>query len=381
MEGRHGHDLRNNRCGKPGSPILSLDALYRVAGVVNQHFISISGGKDSLLTAIRAKNRFERRPPDGNLPPRYLACDTGNEEKGWHSYIDYMANALAVDIEIVQADFAREFEVRRANLHKEWSVEKRIRKHTAKCKALADLLPRKDRMALCDCPMKVYPPITPELIDRAIQVLVPSGNPFLDLCMLKGRFPGAKSRFCTDRLKIEPMMAIKQPLLDGSVNVIEWIGERAEESPSRARKPTVQRVRHMSGATQVLYRPIHGLLRAEVFAEIEASGIKPNPLYARGARRVGCWPCMMCGKDEIQMLGPEDIDRLAEWEFIASQVSRRGKATFFHAPASGFPRDGIAAVVEWSATTRGGRQFQMFQNRDREDGADRLCDRELGLCE
>ena len=89
-----------------------------------QHFVSVSGGKDSERTAIEAIRRFERRPPSSNLPPRFLACDTGNEEAGWHDFIDYLAGALGVSIEIIRADFTDELAMRRANIHDDWGKER-----------------------------------------------------------------------------------------------------------------------------------------------------------------------------------------------------------------------------------------------------------------
>lgn len=333
-----------------------------------QHFISISGGKDSLATAIVALERFEKRPPAGNLMPRFVTADTGNEETRWHEYIAYLAKALGVPIEIVRADFSAEFAARREVIRNDWSKEKRRVRHTRECKDSRIYFDTfREYREQCTCPVSVSPPVDPELIDGAIALLHPTGNPFLDLCMLKGRFPGAKSRFCTDRLKIEPMHQLKQPLLDEGVSIVEWLGERAEESPSRAAKSRFSRIRH-GGASQILYRPIHDWLVADVFEIIARRGIKPNPLYEEGAERVGCWPCMMCGKAEIRMLDPAAIDRLREWERLVSRVSRRGCSTFFHARtlpgdiAEGDEgRAHIDAVVDWSKTSRGGRQFDMFQ--------------------
>lgn len=334
---------------------------------MNQHFCGLSGGKDSLLTAIRAIKRFETKPPT-NLPLRFQTADTGNEWEGWRDYIDYLSRALGVDIEIVKADFAAEFAERRANIVREWSKEKRIRTHSPDCRGRGENMTRRERMKLCNCRENVLPPVHPDMIQRALDLLVPTGNPFLDLCMLKGRFPGAKSRFCTDRLKIEPMMAAKLPLLADGVNIVEWLGERAQESTDRAKKPRFTRIRHPN-ATQILYRPIHHLLVDEVFDEIAHFGIKVNPLYDMGASRVGCWPCIMCGKDEINLIArmtPEEIDRLREWEHIVGLVSRRLKATFFAAKmVPGDKEDEgrarIDNVVSWAKTSRGGRQIDMFQ--------------------
>ena len=354
-----------------------------------QHFISVSTGKDSELTAIRAIRRFEQRPANSNFPPRFLSCDTGNEDEGYLDFVDYMSRALGVQIEVLRADFSGEFATRRANIEIEWSKEKRIRRHSAECKARQGVIPTRERMGLCKCPENVLPALPPQVIADAKALLETTGNPFLDLCMLKGRFPGMKSRFCTDELKIKPMMAIKQPLLDAGVNVVEWIGERAEESPGRARKPVIQRIRHPNGATQILYRPIHALKRAEVFAGIADAGLRHNPLYDLGAKRVGCWLCIACGKDEVQLFAkhtPHEVARLREWERIVGLVSRKRMATFFAAkmiPGQGDGRAHIDAVIEWSATTRGGKQFDIFRSRQLAD-ANKLglhCDRELAVCE
>ena len=353
-----------------------------------QHFASVSGGKDSLVTAIRAIKRFERRPPD-NFPPRFLACDTGNEHEGWRDYIAYLDHALGVRIEVLRADFTRQLEMRRINIRKDWSREKRLRYHTTECRARQGTMPFRERKALCRCPEHVLPALPDAVIDEAITLLVPSGNPFLDLYMLKGRFPGLKARFCTDELKIMPMMAIKQPLLDAGFHIVEWIGERAQESRDRARKPVVQRIRHASGASQILYRPIHGLKVEQVFAEIAEAGLLPNPLYAAGASRVGCWPCILCGKNEVSLVArmtPHEIERLRAWEALVGRVSRRRMATFFCAKmVPGDPSDEARAqidkVVAWAGTSRGGRQFDMFQTHALAEQRSRACDRDLAVCE
>lgn len=350
-----------------------------------QHFISVSGGKDSLRTAIEAQERFERRPPSSNFPPRYLAADTGNEEDGWADYIAYLERALGIRIEVVRADFAAQFAIRRENIREDWRKEKRRRRHQAPCKARREIMPPKEWIAACDCPVSISPPVPEHLIERAASLLIPTGNPFLDLCMLKGRFPGARSRFCTDELKLVPMNAIKDPLLSEGVNIVEWIGERAEESPGRAKKKTIQRIRHASGATQVLYRPIHAMKREQVFADIAARGIRVNPLYDRGAERVGCWPCIMCGKSEIRLLDKDAIDRLREWESLVQAVSRRQNATFFAAKmlpgkiaAGDDARAHIDAVVSWARTSRGGKQFDIFQRAEAKAANDMgaSCDRD-----
>ncbi len=232
------------------------------------------------------------------------------------------------------------------------------------------------------------------LIDEAIALLQPSGNPFLDLCMLKGRFPGVKTRFCTEELKLAPMDLIKQPLLDEGFNVIDWIGERAQESAARAAKPPIQRIRYANGATRVLYRPIHQLKHEEVFAIAKRHGLPPNPLYLKGMGRVGCLPCIMAKKGEIRQIAsrfPEEIERIERWEALVGRVSRRtsaegAPATFFAAatiPGVGDGRAHIREVVDWSMTSHGGRNFDLLLAAEIKQAAEEgsMCESAYGLCE
>lgn len=353
-----------------------------------QHFVGVSGGKDSAATYCLAVER--------GMPFRALAADTGNEGDEWHDYVRSIHRYVGgPEVEIVRADFTEQMAVRRANIRNDWSRELRVKKHSRSCREEQEKAagrPRRsvERIAsVCECPITVFPPVADELIDRAIGLLVPTGNPFLDLCMLKGRFPGAKSRFCTEDLKLEPMNLIKNPVLESGVSIVEWIGERAQESLARSKKPALQRIRWPSGASRILYRPIHQLKHEEVFAIAKRHGLPPNPLYLQGMTRVGCLPCIMAKKGELRKIAqrfPHEIERLEEWERLVMQVSRRQDATFFPAPmvpGVGETRANIRAAVAWSKTSRGGRNYDLLIAAEiataDEDGA--MCDSAYGLCE
>lgn len=359
-----------------------------------QHIIPISGGKDSSAVACLALERFARRPPPSNLPPRFMHCDVGlNEHQITIDHIGYLdewlRREIGCGIDIIKADFSAEFAERRKNLQTEWRKRKEIRRHSAECKALTDEMgwtEARDHRRACSCPLTIYEPVDEALIAEAMELLHPTGDPFLDLCMLKGRFPGARSRFCTEELKLAPMALVKDQYWQAGISTCEWVGERADESPGRAKKPGLQRIRRPEpGVSQILYRPVHQMSAHDVFAIAERHGLKPNPLYLMGAKRVGCWPCIMCGKDEIINIAertPEHIERLRRWEALVSKLSRRGSATFFYADP-GMDVLGIDAIIEWARTGRGGRQFDMFRiegmrTADR-DGL--MCDSAYGLCE
>lgn len=378
-----------------------------------QHFGSISGGKDSQAVLCKMVERIERKglAAFGNRAPRFLNADNGHENPITLDHIAYLDDWLwqrvGLHIETVSANdvpgltdeaaFAR----KRAMLHDEWSKEKRRTRHKGACSKRRDAwragnISKQEWIAACDCPVLVSPPVPAHLIEQALTLLYPTGIPFLDIVMLHGRFPGTKTRFCTDETKLIPMMHRKRPLLDAGVSIIDWIGERANESAARAKKPPIQSKRHPSGAREVLYRPIFRWTAADAFAISARYGLKANPLYTMGMGRVGCSTCIMVKKRELRMWAmrfPAEVDRVREWERLVSLVSRRTAATGTPAsllPAPTVPGDrhdhGRATIdkaIEWSRTSRGGRNYDLLieleQRQADEDGL--FCDSDYGLCE
>lgn len=366
------------------------------------HFVSISGGKDSTATACVAIERAQRRSMD----LRFIFADTGNEHEITLQHIDYLASALGISIETVRADFSDKFEARRQAMLADWPNERRRRRHTTECRKLANAsIEQVDLIAKgeCGCPIKISPALPQDLIDRAVALMIPTGVPFLDMAMLHGRFPGSKSRFCTDELKLIPMQEVKDRVRLAGDPICEWIGERADESDARAKKPPIEIERCVIRAPAILYRPIHSWKAPDVFAIAKRHGLKPNPLYLMGMSRVGCMPCIMCQKGELREIArrfPEHIDRLEEWERIVGGVARhaysalvtgeRTELVSSFLPADKLPPDKrgharatIRNAVEWSRTGRGGRNYDMLidLNEVEEDEAPSRCSSRYGLCE
>ena len=378
-----------------------------------QHFGSISGGKDSQAVLCRMVERIERKglAAFGNRAPRFLSADNGHENPITLDHIayldDWLRQRVGLRIEIVSANDvpgltdAAAFARKRAMLREEWSKEKRRTRHKGTCNRRRDAwragaITRAEWAAQCDCPVIVSPPVPDHLIERALELLHPTGIPFLDVAMLHGRFPSTRVRFCTSDTKLIPLMHRKRPLLDAGVSVIDWIGERADESPARARKKPIQSVRYPSGARNILYRPIFRWSAADAFAISGRHGLRHNPLYTMGMSRVGCSTCIMVRKRELRqwaMRFPAEVNRVREWERLVGLVSRRTAA--LGTPASllaaatvpGDPDDhGRATIdraIDWSRTSRGGRNYDLMLDLEQRDADEHglLCDSEYGLCE
>lgn len=309
------------------------------------NIVSVSGGKDSTALLLLAIERGAE-----NIRPVF--ADTGHEHPITYEYVDYLESAVGIPIRRIRADFKAEIAKKRETVASKW---------------VKDGVPQ-------------------ERIDRALELLVTTGNPFLDLCMMKGCFPAMTSRFCTQELKVLPIykQVIFPAMREGDVT--SWQGVRRDESRARSKLPETD----VGDAGETIYRPILDWTADDVFAMHRKHRVEPNPLYKQGLRRVGCMPCVNSGKAELHEIArrfPEEIARVRNWERLVSQTSKRGNSTLIPAvnidssakePGAviHYETHGIVAAAAWAATGRGGRQADWIKDLDPP-----VCASVYGLCE
>jgi 3'-phosphoadenosine 5'-phosphosulfate sulfotransferase (PAPS reductase)/FAD synthetase len=323
---------------------------------IEHNIVSVSGGKDSTALLLLAIERSAE-----NL--QAVFADTGHEHPQTYDYVRYLERATGIPIRWVRADFTALIEKRR-------QMMQRVIDGTHINQGKYEW--------------------TPAIARKALEVLQPTGIPFLDMCMVHGRFPSTRVRFCSDELKRDPMIKqVQNPLLEAGDDVISWQGVRADESLARRHLPENELKRTLpNGAELWNYRPILKWTAQECFDMHKKHGIEHNPLYEQGMGRVGCMPCIHARKDELLEISkrfPEEIERVAEWERIISSVSKTEAATFFAASELGagnaaeidLAKHGIWAKVEWAKTSRGGDQYDWV----RSETSVPLCSSVYGLCE
>lgn len=304
------------------------------------HLVSVSGGKDSTATLLLARMQF---------PYNFSAvfADTGNEHETTHEYIAYLEAALGIEIKRLRADFSDRYPSKRKWIAEKWP------EHGVPAAQVA----------------------------RALELLHPTGNPYLDLCMLKGRFPSRMAQFCTEELKTKPLTEYALDIIDlADVDVWSWQGVRRDESERRKNALGHEEI----GAGIWAHRPIAGWTAQQtVDFVVKICGVRLNPLYEQGMSRVGCMPCINANKEELAEIArrfPEHIKRIAEWEALVIAVSKRLGASFFPAPTGdnrGVLRGGdIWSQVKWARTFRGGK---VQDPRWEEDAP--ACASSYGLCE
>ena len=262
-----------------------------------RHILSYSGGKDSTAMYLLAMERAEKRP---NFRYEVVFADTMNEHEHVYTFLENLPRLTGgPPIQTVRADFSGKFKKRREHIKKNWPDD---------------------------------------LAEKALAVFHPTGNAFVDLTMLKGRFPSSRVRFCTEELKINPIAEqVYIKYWKAGDRVINWQGLRREESLARRDLDFFQWIRwggKKRGYKALAFRPLLDYKLDDIWEVHRRHGIARNPLYDHGFGRVGCFPCIMGQKSEIRIISerfPEHIDRLNEWEKLVSQVSLRGCATFFPA--------------------------------------------------
>lgn len=320
------------------------------------NIVCVSGGKDSTALLLLAIER-------GAENISAVFADTGHEHPQTIEYVQYL-NDNVFPIRTIKADFAERIANKATFIAEKW------REHG----------------------------IAEEKVLRALAVMKPTGIPFLDLCIWKGRFPSTKARFCSEELKRNPIIAqVQHPLLEAGDDVVSWQGVRRDESDNRRNLPEreCKEIDANTGAELWNFRPILDWTVDDVFTMHRKHGIKPNPLYQQGMGRVGCMPCIHARKDELLEIGlrfPEEIDRVMEWEKIVGEASKRDMATFFATAQLAGPHQtsdsadislathGVWQAIEWAKTGRGGRQYDMFRVDGEQEGTS-LCTSIYGLCE
>lgn len=218
------------------------------------------------------------------------------------------------------------------------------------------------------------------MIERVAPLL-----PMEALVRKKGMFPGRMHRFCTSELKVKPINK-HMAEIDPEWRAIVALGIRADESAARSKLAEWEH--DGNDMERWTWRPLITWTIADVFTIHKRHGIRLNPLYGRGASRVGCFPCIYARKSEIKLVAdimPERIDAIRSLETeLRDRVQARRDAseeyrdrgyrdpTFF---SKGSEMTPIDDVVEWSRTARGGKQFELFDTEP-----DPGCLR-WGLCE
>jgi 3'-phosphoadenosine 5'-phosphosulfate sulfotransferase (PAPS reductase)/FAD synthetase len=304
---------------------------------------SISGGKDSASLGLLLKElgiEFDR-----------VFMDTGWEHPATYAYVLPREAAFGA-IAIAWSDWSEE------RIHRFLDEQERVYGEAPLQKALGPIHHLKPPLAMAD------------------------------LIRSKQMFPsGGGTQFCTLELKVKPMQAYLNARTDAGEDVVNAVGIRRGESVRRA---DALEWEWSAGFDCEVWRPLVEWTEADVILIHQKHGLRPNPLYLKGATRVGCWPCINANKGDIRLVAEESPERIATIDRLEVELNqaaqKRAAAKDAPAPAvrAWFKQKvggvstpvAIRAAVAWSRTSHGGTQFELFAG----DPSDAGCMR-WGLCE
>lgn len=187
---------------------------------------------------------------------------------------------------------------------------------------------------------------------------------FVELVRRKGLFPSRVMRFCTTELKVLPIQRYLNAQVEEHGEIVNVVGIRRAESKARS---TMSEWEWSDGFDCEVWRPLVDWTHADVAAIHERHGLTPNPLYALGASRVGCWPCIHARKSEIALVARVDPARIEQIEQIEQILNAEGAARdevkgrpfvtrsmfSYHGGDSKHSPLPIRQAVEWAQSKRG----------------------------
>lgn len=140
-------------------------------------------------------------------------------------------------------------------------------------------------------------------------------------------------RWCSAYLKIDVLdkVLVNSPEYQGK-RLLIVTGERAQESPSRARYQTWEQGRvHAPALGRHVdhWRPIHGWSTEQVWDIIRRHGVVPHPAYYLGWGRLSCISCIFGSADQwatVRFVSPGQFAQISRFECQFKRTIHRQKS-------------------------------------------------------
>ncbi len=177
--------------------------------------------------------------------------------------------------------------------------------------------------------------------DLLISVVKNPNKDLLEMVERRGMWPSASTRQCTSDLKRGPIETWVRRTLKARPEfnglVVNCMGMRAEESPSRAKKTAFKFNERNSKAGREWYDwlPIHNWTTEEVFKCIADAGQKPHWAYEKGMSRLSCCFCILACKSDLRLSAKLNPDLYRTYVNLERKIGhtfaqpRKGQPTVF----------------------------------------------------
>lgn len=142
----------------------------------------------------------------------------------------------------------------------------------------------------------------------------------------RGMFPDNQNRYCTSDQKRDQVSKLFTRLVSelsiGPVKILNCMGIRAQESPTRAkRKPFGRDLRATNGKRTVdQWLPIFDWKLEQVWERIRGSGVRYHYAYDLGMPRLSCCFCIFAPKPALMLAGRHNPQLLAEYVRVEEKI-------------------------------------------------------------
>lgn len=153
----------------------------------------------------------------------------------------------------------------------------------------------------------------------------------LDYAKRRGAWPSNQQRWCTSDFKRGPIKTVFTKLAKEwktehggrPCRILDCMGLRAEESPARAKKAAFAK-RMSNGSKHVdSWLPIHHWKEGEVWARIDASGVRHHPAYDIGMKRLSCALCIFAPKRALVLAGKHNRGLLRKYVEVEKAIDHK----------------------------------------------------------
>jgi len=197
-----------------------------------------------------------------------------------------------------------------------------------------------DRLIAVHCDLgRVEWPGTKQLAQRQAELLgIPfvivrkNGGDLLDYAEHRGKWPSSQARWCTSDFKRGPVRKLMTQLVKSRwvkgqppIRILNCMGLRAEESPSRAKRDPFHFDEHASNGKRHVdeYLPIHDWSESQVWAHIFASKMPYHRAYDLGMPRLSCVYCVFSPRDGLLLAGMHNPELLADYAAVERRINHK----------------------------------------------------------
>ncbi len=160
---------------------------------------------------------------------------------------------------------------------------------------------------------------TVERLARSLSLAVDTVEPPRDCWRLLEAYgpPGRDYRWCTQLCKLAPTGGY---IREAGARLVVT-GNRALESPSRAREKRLSKSRGAGGG-ELVASPLHEWTALDVFTAVYAKRLPLNPVYEAGIERVGCFNCPSQSIPELEASARLEPGKWERWSRFLSRYAR-----------------------------------------------------------